>query len=230
MTKNALLCRVITSNLLAGIGLFFGVTAGNAQTYQAPYSSPPDANANRAGGFYLSGDLGAAFLQDFDSSRLGFPAHFSVHPGARLSLEPGFNFLSTSGLTLGVEGDTGIIYNRFSDVTSPDSGTDARGSFYQVPFLANIVLTMHTGTIVVPYVGVGGGGDYSEVRLRSPGFFGYGMHNDDVDPAAQGMAGVRFCITPISDLGLGYKFLADFPSEGSYLGTHSVSVTFTVRF
>jgi len=44
------------------------------------------------------------------------------------------------------------------------------------------------------------------------------------------MAGVKFRINSMSEVGLGYKFLADFPVHGSYIGTHAVSAPFTVRF
>jgi opacity protein-like surface antigen len=108
--------------------------------------------------------------------------------------------------------------------------TTLRGKYYQVPLLGNLVLKLHTGSFVVPYVGVGGGGDYPEARIHSPGFFGSETENNRVDPAVQAMGGVRFRVNAISDVGLGYKFLADFPNEGRYIATHSVTASFTVRF
>jgi hypothetical protein len=44
------------------------------------------------------------------------------------------------------------------------------------------------------------------------------------------MAGVRFRIDRIFDVGLGYKFLAAFPYDGKYVATHAVQATFTVKF
>jgi hypothetical protein len=106
-----------------------------------------------------------------------------------------------------------------------------RGDYYQVPLLGNLVLKLHPpGLLVVPYVGVGGGGDYSWARIRSPGFFGFSSNSDEVDPAVQAMAGVRFRLSPISDLGLGYKFLAAFPGDGRNTATHAVGISLTLRF
>jgi hypothetical protein len=232
-TKNALMIGVwpAASKVWGCAVLFLGVAAASAQVYVAP-STPPDADSNRDLGFYLNGDLGPSFIPDFQSSRLGFPADFSLHPGARFSVEPGFNFLSTLRLTLGAEAEVGVIYNRFSSVTALSSGATYRGDFYEVPFLGNLVLKIHPGSFVTPYIGVGGGGDFTQVRLDAPGFFGFGTRtrNNEVDPAVQGMAGVRFRINSVSDLGLGYKFLAAFPGEGGYIGTHSVSASFSLRF
>ena len=44
------------------------------------------------------------------------------------------------------------------------------------------------------------------------------------------MAGIRFKLSDHAELGVGYKFLASWPQEVDYLGTHSASVTFVLRF
>jgi opacity protein-like surface antigen len=188
------------------------------------------ADTGRDLGFYVGGGLGASFMPGFQSSRLGFPGSFSMRPGIRFSAEPGYNFMATDRLALGGEFETGVIYNEISSVSGSGSPGPLRGRYYQVPLLGNLVLTVHPNSFVVPYVGVGGGGDYSSARIRSLGFFGYGTSDQEVDPAVQAMAGVRFRLNANTDLGLGYKFLVALPGEGGSIQTHSVMASFTVRF
>jgi opacity protein-like surface antigen len=195
--------------------------------YEMPFPAPLEAYGL---GWYLGGDLGPSFLQNFQSSRFGFPGGFTARTGFRFDLEPGYNFLTAPALTLGGEFETGILYNYLSSVTENGFSGSLHGDYYQVPILANLVVHFHTDSIVLPYVGVGGGGDYSEARIHSPGFFGYENTNDRIDPAVQGMAGVRFRINPVTDVGLGYKFLAAFPSGGHYIGNHSILANFVVHF
>ena len=211
-------------------GLCLGLTSASAQYYYPPpaYHSDPA----REIGFYLNGDVGPSFVQDFNSSRFGFPGSFSTRPGVRFGVEPGFNFLASDSLTLGAEFETGVIYNYISSIRNAGAGTNLRGDLYQVPVLGNLVLKLNTDSFVLPYLGVGGGGDYSSVSIRNQPFFHFGNSttDDEFDPAVQAMVGVRFRITPISEVGVGYKFLAAFPNEGSTLTTHAVQASFTLHF
>ncbi len=234
--------RALAAAICAALGL--GPTAASAQVYSPPPTYVVPAYVPYSGndlGFYFNGDTGPSFMPDFQSSRFGFPASFSARPGVRFDGEPGFNFLAAGPLTLGAEFETGVIYNRLHSVTEAGSQISNRGDFYQVPLLGSLVLRIHTDSLVVPYVGIGGGGDASFARIRSPGYyydngygspgpFGYDSHSDEVDPAAQAMGGVRFQIAPNVDVGVGYKFLATFPNEGKYFATHAASFTFTFRF
>ena len=213
--------------------------AALAQVYPAPiYVQPAPIYAYPAPayvvgprddlGFYFTGDIGPSFVPDFNSSRFGFPASFSPDTGVRISADLGYNFLASGGLTLGGEFETGLIYNELSSVNGGGSSY-SHGDYYQVPLLANLVLKYHLGS-VVPYVGFGGGGDYSEARVHAHGYYyGYSAWSYETDPAIQAMAGVRFPLSPICDLGVGYKFLAAFPGEGTIM-THAALVNFTLRF
>jgi hypothetical protein len=218
-----------------------GLASASAQAYVAPPYVPPIyvPEYDRGLGFYFNGDLGPSFMPNFQSSRFGFPGTFSPRPGVRLGAEPGFNFMATDGLTLGAEFETGVIYNYLHNVWGPGLSQPIRGDYYQVPLLGNLEFKLHPDSFVVPYFGVGAGGDYSWARIRTPGFFGSGFgspppyfesHDDRIDPAVQGMGGVRFRINSFGDVGVGYKFLADFPNSGKYIATHAVVATFTVRF
>jgi opacity protein-like surface antigen len=187
-------------------------------------------HSDRDPGFYLNGEAGPSFMPNFQSSRFGFQGNFQMDTGTRVSAEPGYNFLATERLTLGGEAEISGIYNRFSHVQESGVQLSRRGDFYQMPLLANMVLKFHTDSFVIPYIGIGGGGDFTWARIDSPGFSGHDDHHDEIDPAVQAMGGVRFRLNPNMDLGLGYKFLADFPNEGKYIATHSVMVSFSVKF
>jgi opacity protein-like surface antigen len=223
-----------TFSAVAGALLALGATIASAQTPPAPAYAPPTPvylpSSSHNLGFEFGGDLGVSVLPDFNSSRFGFPGRFSTRPGMSLGLEPGYNFLSSSQLTLGAFFETGILYNHIKSVRDAGVWTSLRGDYYQVPLLGELELKFHPNSIVAPYIGVGGGGDYSAARLHPADFYGVHSSSDRIDPAAQAMAGVRFRINSNADVGLGYKFLADFPSSGQYIGTHSALATFTMRF
>ena len=221
-------------SVVAGALLALGAATASAQTPPAPAYAPPTpvyySSSSHDLGFEFEGDLGVSVLPDFDSSRFGFPGRFSTQPGMSLGLEPGYNFLSTSRLTLGALFETGVLYNHIKSVRDAGVWTSLRGDYYQVPLLGELELKFHPNSIVVPYIGVGGGGDYSAARIHRAYFYGVNSSSDKIDPAVQAMAGVRFRINSMADVGLGYKFLADFPASGQYIGTHSALATFTVRF
>jgi len=218
--------------LAAGAVLFAGLTVASAQVDVASAYVPPPyaADSGKDLGFYVNGDVGPSFMPDFQSSRFGFPGNFRMDTGVRSSAELGYNFLATRRLTLGDEFESGAIYNHISHVWDAGSPISLRGDYYQVPLLDNLVLKFHPNSFCAPYVGVGGGADCSFARIHSPSFSGSHDSSDRVDPAAQGMAGVLLRLNSNMDVGLGYKFLADFPDKGKYIATHAVTANFTVRF
>jgi len=179
--------------------------------------------------YYLNGDLGLSILPDFQNSSFGFPGEFHADDGVRFDMETGYNFLNAGRLTLAGEFVTGVAYDRISGVWVADSPTSLHGEYYQVPLLVNLVASFHANSFIVPYVGVGGGGDCSFASIRSPFYFGYST-SDQVDPAVQAEAGVRFRLNPWTEMGVGYKFLADFPSHGDYVPTHAILASFTLKF
>jgi opacity protein-like surface antigen len=212
--------------------LTLGLTSASAQVYGMPaYSTGPATDL----GFYLGGDLGLSWVPPFQTSRLGAWDSFSPREGLRLGVEPGYNFLATEKITLGCEFETGVIYNYLPTIWAAGSPTPMRGDYYQVPLLANLVLKLHPDSFVTPYVGVGAGGDATWFRVRQPGYLGdyiyySNLSHSELDPAVQGLAGVRFRLNGFSELGLEYKILAEFPNEGRYVATHSVSATVSMRF
>jgi opacity protein-like surface antigen len=77
-----------------------------------------------------------------------------------------------------------------------------------------------------PYIGVAGGGVYNDFNFSSR----FEDNESSVSGAVQAMAGVRFRLTDSVELGVGYKFLASWPSNVDWLGTHAASVTCVIRF
>jgi hypothetical protein len=187
------------------------------------YEQPEDL------GFHLGADAGASIMQNFDSSRLGFPGRFDTRPGARVDVAPEYDFLSGGGMTLGAEAETGMIYNDINRVTDAGVTTYARGQYDQLPFLAGLTLKFHPNSFITPYIGVDGGGDYSHLRLHPSGYFGPPERSDEVDPALQATGGILFQLNSRCALGCAYKWLAAFPSENQNTCTHAALVTFNFK-
>jgi len=162
-------------------------------------------------GPFLNTDIGASFIT-------GLPSGLSVNPGVRFSLVPGYRIYNDDIFGVSLQFETGVIWNSFNNSPS--------GDLYQVPFLAGVEYAFHTGSIVEPYIGVAGGGVYTDFDFYSR----FEGSQSSVNGAVQGMAGIRFKITDNAELGVGYKFLATWPSNVDYIGTHSASVTFVIRF
>jgi len=224
-------CVIVAAGSVAAWAQAAPPTAYGLSDYAAPKGTASGSlDSGRDLGFYINGDACAALMPNFQSSRFGFPGNFRTDTGVRFGVEPGCNFLATDRLTLGGEFETGLIYNRLSSVRAQGSQRTLKGDYYQVPLLGNLVLTLHPNDFVAPYVGVGAGGDYSWAGIDSPGFSRHKTSSGEIDPALQALAGVRFRLNSRCDVGVGYKFLADFPDRGKYLATHAAMASFTMRF
>ncbi len=162
-------------------------------------------------GPFLNADVGASFIT-------GLPSGMSADPGIRFSVVPGYRIYNDDIFAVSLQLETGMVWNSINN--------SSRGDLYQVPFLAGIEYAFHTGTIVEPYIGVAGGGVYSDFDFDSR----FDNSQSSVNGAVQGMAGVRFRLNDYAEVGVGYKFLATWPSNVDYLGTHSASVNFVIRF
>jgi opacity protein-like surface antigen len=148
-------------------------------------------------------------------------ADFDV--GFRAGVGVGYNFTRN----LGVEFDTGWIWNQFKD--SDDS-------LSHHPFMVNGVYRFETHSKFVPYIGAGLGGTYSVLDVDSGN-----INDDDGDVvfAWQAMAGVRYMFNDNMSFGVGYKYHGT--TEGSYnidgldieissVHNHSFSVVFNMTF
>jgi hypothetical protein len=162
-------------------------------------------------GPFLNTDIGASFIT-------GLPSGTTADTGIRFSLVPGYRIYKDDIFSVSLQFDTGVIWNQI--------GGRSRGDLYQVPFLAGMEYAFHTGSIVEPYIGVAGGGDYSDFAYYS----GFANSQGTVSAAVQAMAGIRFKLSESAEIGVGYRFLGAWPSNVDFLGTHSAPVTFVMRF
>src|SRR5690242_8350473 len=87
-------------------------------------------------GPYFNVEAGISIMED----ARGSVARFSTDPGARLTIAPGYTFYSSDNLNVSGEMETGVIYNSLSSVSAFGSTMPMEGDWYQVPFLANLVL------------------------------------------------------------------------------------------
>jgi hypothetical protein len=219
------------------LGTFVVLAGANSQAqaqtqtqYGAPVYYPTYYNDSSSDlGWHFGADLGPSILQDFNSSRFGFPGHFSARVGERFSVSPEFDFFTTSQVTLGANFETGEIYNDINRVQEDGQSTSLRIHYYQVPVLAGLTLKFHPDSFVVPYIGVSGGGDYSLGRIHEDGLFGTISSDDQINPAVEATAGVRFRLNSFIDFGFGYKYLAAFPSGNAAIATHAVLASLNVK-
>jgi hypothetical protein len=160
-------------------------------------------------GPFLNADVGATFLS-------GLPSGVSSDPGIRFSLVPGYRIYNDDLFSVSLQFDTGFIWN----------GIKNTADLYQVPFLGGFEYAFHTGSIVEPYIGVAGGGVWSDFEY----FTRFGGSDSSVSAAVQGSAGVRFRVSDSVELGVGYKGLGTWPSNVDFLWTHAAAVTFLIRF
>ncbi len=164
---------------------------------------------------FLGADLGVSFAE-------GLPSSFSTDPGIRFSITPGYRIYSDDTFEVSLQFDTGLIWNSFSQ----QSGfVKYNGDMYQVPILGGFEYAFHAGNVVVPYIGIEGGGVYNDITYNSGG----GSQGNFVG-AIGADAGVKFRLNQHVDLGVGYKFLATFGPASSTICNHTALLNFVWHF
>jgi opacity protein-like surface antigen len=244
---NAKSCRLFpVAMALAVLVSPANLEAQNAGSFQqdATNAVPPGAAlsghdyvAPLTGKIYLGLDVGVAWQKNITlSDGLGGSETVKYDPGARFDVAMGYNLTPhwAAELELGF-------------VISPVQSSYALGTDYvsvdliELPLMVNVIYTRPLGRWCSAYVGGGVGGVF--IHYQDAYF--------DTTPTAstfgyQGMAGLRFVINPILEIGLGYKYLAttgydvgsgiayhafvptEFRSDGNQ--TQSVLLTLTRRF
>ena len=177
--------------------------------------------------FYLKADSGIVFQPDV---RLQFPTQryeMPVDPGVRVDFAGGYRFTDWCAGEL----EAGVVY---AMLNMPG---DVRRDYFQVPVLANFLLTYPHGKWR-PFVG--GGAGIVEVILNP--------RNDASLPAenyttfgCQAIAGMTYPITRCLDFGINYKFLyssqftihspSNIPSAEMGPGmSHTIAAAFVYHF
>lgn len=166
--------------------------------YSAPLTASAQAEQPEKG-FYFSAGGGAALAEDVDVE--SFPGLGSgdveLDTGVHLGVSGGYNF----NRWIGAEIETGYIGNEIDKISS----VAADGTLSHVPFLAKVILRYQDPDFpVVPYIGLGAGGDSSIIYLdRSLGLDG---SDADLVYAFQGTVGLHYKINDSMSAGAEYKF------------------------
>jgi opacity protein-like surface antigen len=190
-----------------------------------------DARADeRKDGPYMHADLGAHWIQDVKTRVAGERVTVKVDPGIRFSVGAGYRIHPTEMVAIGFELDTGFIWNSLDRLRVGAFSGSLSGDVWQVPFLANGVLTLEPAPRWALYLGGGGGGIYSRTSIDR--VFGLRVRADgsDVSGAVQALGGLRYEITDRASLGLGFKWLNVFVSGDPDVRQHSIGLNYNLSF
>ncbi len=220
---------------MAIIGAAFLAHTANVQAQFVPV--PSGYEPRPPGPFYLGADLGGSLLQNVTIKSAGAKASFDA--GVRGDITFGYQFAPV----LAVEFQTGSLWNRMNNVNGFFGGIAEHADLYQVPFLANLVCKVPFGGGFSGYIGGGGGGVASSLDITEFSLFDRHHHDTDTDVtfAYQGLAGIKYAITPDMEVDVGYKFLGtgnhtwfdEDPALFTHTGpvySHSILASFTWHF
>jgi opacity protein-like surface antigen len=179
-------------------------------------------------GLYFNAEGGVNFAQDVVVGG----RTFELDPGFRADVGVGYNFSKY----LGVEFDTGWIWNHFQDI----DGLTGDINLSHLPFILNAVFRYENSSKFVPYIGAGAGGTYTFLDFNTNGV---NDSDGDVVFAWQALAGVRYLFTDNLSIGAGYRYHGT--TEGTYnitgvqngrdfnvsnVHNHSFSIVFNMTF
>jgi len=191
-------------------------------------------------GPYVGVDVGASYLESTSLHQFGAPANGTVQfdTGPAFAIRGGYRFCDW----FAVEGETGSVYNNIRSLTGASS-VDAW--VYQIPFMANAVLSIPTHSIVIPYIGGGFGGvcnvlDVNNINYFSPALGAVNLWGTDSTTtfAYQGFAGLQFAINEHMTVGVLYNYRhvngpdwnQDFPIQFGSLRSHTGTFSFNFHF
>ncbi len=173
-------------------------TSGVAMAQLSNFSTPAIPPAS----FYVGIFGGATFPLD---SRIDGP---QVPSGSRATWDTGFVAGGTVGYIIGngfrveLEG----AY-RESSIGQLYGVNASNGRISNITAMGNVLYDINTGTFVTPYIGVGVGASYAQVRATpGPTATQVWFSDHDVVLAYQGIAGLSFQVTPEIALGIDYRF------------------------
>ena len=184
-----------------------------------------------SGQWYANADVGAAFEQQLRIRRSGELIDF--HNGIRGDLAVGYQYNSW----IAGELTSGAIWNSVQKIGGvPVTSFSTTMDLYQMPILADVVLSTPTWHGFRPYLGGGFGGVAALLNLKRP----LGDISDtDFEFAYQAFAGLNYQVCRRAEIGVGYKYLAteshSWIQNGVTLdtagtGTHSVTASVTIKF
>lgn len=203
------------------VAALMATTSGVALAQVSNFSTPAIPPAS----FYVGAFGGATFPVDSNISGPQVPS------GSRASWDTGWLAGGTVGYIIGngfrVELEGAYRRNSIDRMY----GAGASGRISNITAMGNVIYDINTGTFITPYIGIGVGASYAQVRA-TPGAGAASttsFSDHDVVLAYQGIAGVSFQVTPELALGVDYRFFGTMePRFGSNL-TPSSDHSFTNR-
>jgi opacity protein-like surface antigen len=213
----------------------------------SPYVPPPAPYVSSDSGPYFRMSGGPTFfetgtLQQFTTQGFSGPANQPVDFDVGYTFSGAFGYAFNKYLSLDFE--SGYNEARINNIP----GYFANGSYISnIPLLVNGTLSLPIPhTILVPYIGVGGGGSISTLYANALGdqggnFTAFGSISETVY-AYQVFAGLNFKVTRNISLGIGYKYFGTGDTSYSYppgpnlnisfkgVRTHTVMFTFQSNF
>jgi opacity protein-like surface antigen len=185
-------------------------------------------------GFYVNANAGVNIMPDVTSSSGGVTGKFNMNVGERVGASVGYMVPLASKTSIGLEFEVGALVNTLNKVSASSGGitesADLEGYYYQLPFLVNAVLVCHAVPKWAFFVGAGGGGVYSRLHVHRVNDVEVDSDSDETDGGIQAFGGARYQITPSSEVGLAYKYLAVFVNDADTVSNHAVVATYTFHF
>jgi len=186
-------------------------------------------------GFYVGGVFRGIFIEDTNLKQLNGPSSGTVSfdPGAGMSFKGGYRFCEFFAL----EGEFGFEGNSISSIT----GVNVDAALYQVPTMANAVITLPTHSPLTLYLGGGIGASSSILdvdHIIQGGTTIVGTEGQTTF-AWQAFAGLEYALNNRLSIGVTYNFRwVDGPKwdrgsvaiEFDDLHNHSAGVSVNYRF
>jgi len=186
-------------------------------------------------GFYVGGVARGDFIEDTHVKQLGpvSGGTVSFDPGAGMSIKGGYRFCPWFSL----EGEVGFHGNSISSLT----GASVDAVLWQIPEMANFVITLPTHSPLTLQFGAGVGGttsilDVDHIVQGSTLVVGT---EDQTTFAWQAFTGLEYYLNPQLSVGLSYNFRwvdgprwdhGNFPVEFDSMHNHSAGISVTYRF
>jgi len=188
-------------------GTFNGVfTTGAGTTIPGGTALPADAPVSWTTEFENGFAVNGAFGRRYGPFRGEIEAAYQ-----RSSVETHNNVLA-GGIALAGE-DAGVLITGSSNlgVTVGDLVADGQGDLSTVFIMANVYYDIETGTPFKPYIGAGAGVGFVDVSY-SPSATAI-VDDNSTQFAYQGMAGIAYEVSPMTELYAGYRYRATLDAE-----------------
>jgi OOP family OmpA-OmpF porin len=163
---------------------------------------PGFAEAAPKHGPYIGVGAGMSYQDDLEATSGGVSNTFGFE-------KPSLGAFASMGYAFGnnfrLELETSYRRTVPDGVSGTGSG-DATGVVETVGVMSNLLFDIPTGSQLTPYIGGGVGGAYSRFDDVGSAFAGNAIHDDPIQFAFQGIAGVAFEVTDNFDFTLDYRY------------------------